>query len=319
MMKIVVLDGYTLNPGDLSWERIKKLGDCTIYDRTAKHEVIERMRDAEIVLTNKTVIDKEAIESCSNLKYIGVLATGYNVVDVKSAAEKAIVVTNVPAYSTDSVSQLIFAHILHICHHVSEHNQSVKRGDWSKSEDFCYWNYPLMELTDKTLGVIGLGAIGYKTAKIAESFGMKVLAYSRNPKKELETENLKYCELDDLYKNSDIISLNCSLSESTEKMINKTSIAKMKDGVILINTSRGGLVNEKDLADALNSKKISMAGIDVVSVEPISENNPLLQAENCIITPHIAWAVFEARARLMSIASANIEAFLEAKSLNVIC
>lgn len=317
-MKIVVLDGHITNNGDFSWEELNKLGNCTIYDRTSKDQLIERIKDADIIFTNKTPISKNTLSQCKNLKFIGVLATGYNIVDIKAARENNIAVTNVPDYSTNAVAQLVFAHLLNICHHVEEHNESVKEGGWEKSLDFSYWNYKLIELPSKTLGIVGLGSIGYKVAKIAEAFGMKILAYSRNPKKELETENIKYCDLDYLYKNSDIISLHCPLSEHTEKMINKETIEKMKDGVILINTARGGLIDEGDLKEALGSGKAYMAGVDVASREPITKENPLLSAKNCIITPHIGWAPVETRKRLIEMTVSNLKSFLEGNPINVV-
>lgn len=316
-MNIVVLDGYGLNPGDLSWERLNKIGNTKIYDRTAKEEIIDRIGDAEIVLTNKTPISSEIMDK-TGIKYIGVLATGYNVVDVEAAKERGIIVTNVPAYSTASVAQLVFAHILEICHYVAQHDRSVKEGKWENCPDFCYWEKPLIELDGKVMGIIGYGRIGQAVAKLAQAFGMKVLAYSPRRRKELENENMRYVELEELFAQSDIISLHAPLFESTRNIINKESISKMKNSAIIINTSRGPLVNEQDLADALNSGRIYAAGVDVVSEEPIKSNNPLLKAKNIFITPHIAWAPKEARVRLMNIAMENIEAFIEGKPINVV-
>ncbi len=315
-MKIVVLDGYTLNPGDLTWKGFADLGEFTCYDRTNPEDVVRRIGDAEAVITNKTILSAEVIIACPSIKYIGTLSTGYNTVDTGVAAERGIPVCNIPAYSTPSVAQLVFAHLLNICHHVESHSQGVFEGEWTRSIDFCYWNTPLIELADKTIGIIGLGSIGQATARIAQAYGMKVLAFSRHPKHELESETLQYVEFDELLANSDVISLHCPLFESTEGIINKESIAKMKDGVIIINTSRGALVVEKDLADALNSGKVGAAGLDVVSTEPINADNPLLQAKNCFITPHIAWAPLEARERLMNIAIDNLQTFINGNIKN---
>lgn len=317
-MKIVVLDGYTLNPGDLTWDRLRELGDVTIYDRTPAEETIARIGDAEIVYTNKTVIDKKVLDAAKNLKWIGVLATGYNVVDVEYAKEKGIPVANIPTYGTTAVAQFVFAHLLNICHHVGEHAQAVLDGQWQRSGDFCFWNYPLIELAGKTMGIIGFGRIGQQTAQIAVAFGMKVLAFDSYQNKELETENIQYVDLDTLLAQSDVISLHCPLFPSTEGIINKENIAKMKDGVIIINTSRGPLVVEKDLAEALASGKVSYAGLDVVSSEPIKDDNPLLGAKNCVITPHIAWAPKESRLRLMNIAVDNLAAYLKGEPTNVV-
>jgi len=316
-MNIVVLDGYGLNPGDLSWERLHKIGDAKIYDRIAKENIIERIGDAEIVLTNKTPINAEIMDK-TKIKYIGVLATGYNVVDVEAAKERGIIVTNVPAYSTASVAQMVFAHVLEICNHVAHHDRTVKEGKWEKCPDFCYWERHLIELDGKVMGIIGYGRIGQAVAKVAQAFGMKVIAYSPRKRKELENENMRYVELDELFSQSDIISLHAPLFESTRNIINKESISKMKKSVIIINTSRGPLVNEQDLADALNSGRIYAAGVDVVSEEPIKANNPLLKAKNIFITPHIAWAPKEARVRLMNIAMENIEAYLAGRPINVV-
>lgn len=319
-MKIVVLDGYTLNPGDLSWEHIEKYGDLKVYDRTLfdTEEIIERIGDAEIVYTNKTPLLKEVITKTKNLKYIGVLATGYNVVDVVSAKELGIVVTNVPSYSTISVAQFTMALLLEMCHRIGDHNNAVKDGEWTKSPDFCFWNSPLIELQGKTIGLIGFGSIGQATAKVTQAFGLKVLFNNRSDKTELESVSCKQVELDELLSKSDIISLHCPLFESTEGIINSANIMKMKDGVMIINTARGGLVKERDLAEALNSGKVSGAAVDVVSEEPIKADNPLLKAKNCIITPHIAWAPNEARTRLMNTTIENLEAFLSGNPKNVV-
>lgn len=317
-MKIIVLDGYTLNPGDLNWDKLKELGDVTIYDRTPPSEVISRIKDAEIIFTNKTPITQEIIDSCPSLKFIGVLATGYNIIDTKAASHAGIVVCNVPTYSTDTVAQFTIGLLLELCLHIGDHSNSVRNGDWANSIDFCFWNYPLMELSGKTLGIIGYGKIGQATAKIAIALGMKILAFSTHPHYELENEFCKYTDLDTLLTNSDVISLHCPLFESTKGMINKNSIAKMKDGVLLLNTSRGPLIVEEDLCEALNSGKIAGAAIDVISEEPMRQNSPLLTAKNLIITPHIAWAAKEARERLMQTSVDNLKAFLNKSTINTV-
>lgn len=317
-MKIVVLDGYTLNPGDLSWERLEQLGELTVYDRTPADQVAGRIGDAEIVYVNKTPITRETLDKCTNIKWIGVLATGYNIVDVAAAKEKGIPVTNIPTYGTDSVSQFVIAMLLEICHHVGAHSDATHRGDWSNSPDWCFWNYPLIELAGKTMGVIGFGRIGQRTAQIAQAMGMEVLAYDSYVNKSLETEHCKYADLDTLLKTSDVIALHCPLFPETQGIINQNTIAKMKDGVIILNNSRGPLVVEQDLADALNSGKVYAAGLDVVSTEPIKPDNVLLKAKNCIITPHISWAPKEARLRLMNIAVDNLESYLNGKPTCVV-
>ncbi|OEH85098.1 glycerate dehydrogenase [Desulfuribacillus stibiiarsenatis] len=320
-MKLVVLDGYTLNPGDLSWDGLQNFGDLTVYDRTpvnSQEEIVERAADAEIIFTNKTPLTKETLEMLPKVKYIGVLATGYNVVNIQAAKDLGIVVANVPSYGNASVAQMTIALLLEMCHHVGHHSDAVKAGRWANSKDFCFWDYPLIELEGKTLGIVGFGRIGQTTAKMAQAFGMNILAYNRTPKKELESDNLRFVDLDELYAKSDVISLHCPLTEQNQGMINKESIAKMKDRVMIINTARGPLVEEQDLADALNSGKVGAAAVDVVSVEPIQTDNPLLTAKNCIITPHIAWAPIEARSRLMDIAVANVDAFIKGNPVNVV-
>ncbi|GGZ92776.1 D-2-hydroxyacid dehydrogenase [Algibacter mikhailovii] len=319
-MKIVVLDGYTLNPGDLSWDLFEALGELTVYDRTPMDSttILNNIGDAEIVFTNKTPLNENTISRAPNVKYIGVLATGYNVVDIISARKQNITVTNIPAYSTLAVAQFTMALLLEMCHHIGDHATAVSNGAWSNCPDFSFWNSPLIELNGKTLGIIGFGNIGQATAKIAQAFGLKVITYSRTIQPENETVNCKYVSLDELLNNSDIISLHCPLNEDTKGIINKSNIEKMKDGVMLINTSRGPLIIEEDLKDALNSNKISGAGIDVVSMEPILPNNPLLKAKNCIITPHIAWAPKEARKRLVNTAIKNLESFLKGEPINVV-
>ncbi len=317
-MKIVILDGYTLNPGDLTWEGLQNLGELTVYDRTPQDKILERIGDAEIVYTNKTPLTRETLGQASQLKWIGVLATGYNVVDVEAAKEQGIPVANIPTYGTTAVAQMTIALLLEMCHHVWAHHEEVKRGAWTNCPDFCFWNYPLIELAGKTMGIIGFGRIGQAVGKIAQAFGMNVLAYDEYQNKMLETDSIKYAALDELLTQSDVISLHCPLFESTKGIINKDTIAKMKDGVMLINTSRGPLIVEEELAEALNSGKVAGAAVDVVSTEPIKMENPLITAKNIIITPHIAWAPKEARERLMNIATDNLEQFLAGHPVNVV-
>lgn len=317
-MKIVVLDGYTLNPGDLSWERLEELGELVVYDRTPSEKIIERIGDAEIVFTNKTPLTKETFAKVPNVKFVGVLATGYNVVNVKAAKEKGIPVTNIPTYGTSAVAQMTFALLLEMCHHVWNHSEEVKKGTWTASPDFCFWNYPLIELAGKTFGIIGAGRIGQTVAKIAQAFGMRVVAFDKHKNKELESETFRYVELDELLKSADVISLHCPLFDDTKGIINKYNIAKMKDGVMIINTSRGPLIVEEDLSEALNNGKITGAALDVLSSEPAKMDNPLMNAKNCIITPHISWAPKESRDRLMNIAVDNLEKFIGGKPINVV-
>ena len=320
-MKIVVLDGYTLNPGDLDWSGLQALGPCRIYDRTSlqeEQEEIDRIKDAEIVITNKTPLTEHVFASCPAIKYVGVLATGYNVVDVKAAKKRGIPVTNIPTYGTASVGQFAIALLLEICHHIGHHNEAVHSGKWENHTDWCFWDYPLIELEGKTMGIVGYGRIGQTTGKVAQALGMNVLAYSPHKKESLESDSLKYVELEELFCQADVIALHCPLFPETEGLINKDSISKMKDGVIILNNSRGQLIVEQDLADALNSGKVAAAGLDVVSMEPIQKDNPLLKAENCIITPHISWAPRESRKRLMDIAVSNLKAFLEGTPVNVV-
>ena len=313
-MKIVVLDGYTLNPGDLSWEGIKNLGECTIYDRTPPEKTVERAGDAEAVFTNKVVFNHGVISQLHNLKFIGVLATGYNVVDLDAATKAGIVVTNIPAYSTASVAQMVFSHILHIVQNVSMHADSVKKGDWAKSIDFSYHLTPQTELAGKTIGIIGFGQIGQAVAKIALAFGMNVIFHNRS-KKETKSD-IRQVDLNMLLAESDFISINCPLTDENAGFINKAAIGKMKTSAILINTGRGPLINETDLAEALNKGRIAGAGLDVLSTEPPSPDNPLLTAKNCYITPHVAWATTEARERLMQIATENLKRFLNGTPQN---
>lgn len=292
-MKIVILDGHIKNPGDLTWRRFEELGELTVYDRTPAGNqklIIERIGSADAVLVSSVPLERSIIESCPSIRYIGVMSTGYDGVDIEAARERNILVCNIPTYGTDSVSQFTIALLLEICSRVGHHSEAVKAGRWGQQPDFCFWDYPLIELAGKTMGIIGFGRIGQRTAIIAGALGMKVLYYNRSRKEDLETENCKFMELDELLEKSDVIVLHCPLLPATKGMINKETIAGMKDGVILINSSRGALIVEQDLADALNSGKIYAAGLDVVSPEPISADSPLLLAQNCIITPHIAWA-----------------------------
>lgn len=317
-MKIVILDGYTENPGDLSWKDLEALGNLTVYDRTAPADIVKRIGDAEIVITNKTPISAETMEACPKIQYVGVLATGYNVVDVDEAKKRGIIVTNIPTYGTDAVGQFAIALLLEICHHIGHHSEAVHEGRWENNKDWCFWDYPLIELAGKTMGIIGFGRIGQTTGRIAQALGMKVLAYDAYKNPALENESCKYAELDEVLANSDVIALHCPLFPSTEGMINKETIAKMKDGVIILNNSRGPLIVEQDLADALVSRKVYAAGLDVVSTEPIRGDNPLLTAPNCFITPHISWAPKESRQRLMNIAVDNVKAFLNGEPVNVV-
>ena len=319
-MKIVVLDGYTENPGDLSWDELGKLGDLTVYDRTSltdEDESIARIGDAEIVFTNKTPITKKIIDACPSIKFINVLATGYNVVDTAYCKEKGIPVSNVPTYGTASVSQFSIALLLEICHHIGHHAKAVAEGRWENNQDWCFWDYPLMELEGKTLGVIGFGRIGQAEGKVAKALGMRVIAYDLHPN-DFGREIGEYVEQDELFAQADVISLHPFLTPENTGMINKTNIAKMKDGVIIINNARGPLVNEQDLADALNSGKVAAAGLDVVSTEPIRGDNPLLKAKNCIITPHISWAPKESRQRIMDCSVSNTKAFIDGAPVNVV-
>lgn len=319
-MKIVVLDGYTENPGDLSWDELKKLGDVTIYDRTAYDEsplIAERIDDAEIVVMNKTPISKATIDKCPNIKLIAVLATGYNVVDYTYAKKKGILVVNVPTYGTSSVSQFSIALLLEICHHIGHHSESVHAGNWANNNDWCYWDYPLVELEGKTIGIIGFGRIGQAEGRIAKALGMNVIAYDVSPS-DSGRAVAEYKDLDTLFANADVVTLHCNLTPENTGLINKNTISKMKDGVILINNARGQLIVEQDVADALNCGKIAAAGLDVVYTEPIKDTNPLLKAKNCIITPHISWAPKESRQRIMDCTVSNVKAFLSGSPVNVV-
>lgn len=311
-MKIVVLDGYTENPGDLSWGPLQGLGELTVYDRTPPEAVLERIGDAEAIYTNKTVLSRELIQAMPAVRFIGVLATGYNVVDVQAARERGIVVCNIPTYGTDAVAQYVFALLLELCHHVAHHAQAVQQGRWTACPDFCFWDYPLIELSGKTMGIVGYGRIGRRTAQIARAFGMQVLAYDAFVQAE------ECVPLDELLERSDVVSLHCPLFPETKHIIRGETIARMKDGAILINTSRGPLVDEAALREALTSGKLYGAAVDVVSTEPVQPDNPLLGLENCLITPHIAWAPRESRQRLMDIAVENLRCFLRGAPQNVV-
>lgn len=312
MPKIVILDGYTTNPGDLSWEKLEALGDLIVYDRTPADLVANRIGDADIVYSNKTPITRATLNACPNLRFIGVLATGYDIVDVKAAKEKGIPVCNIPTYGTAAVAQMAIALLLEICHHVAAHSEAVHNGDWTNNPDWCFWNYPLIELAGKTIGIIGYGRIGQATGRIAKALGMRVIAY------DAFVEAEECVDLDTLLAESDVIALHCPLLPDTKGIINKDTIAKMKDGVIILNNARGPLIVEQDLADALNSGKVYAAGLDVVSTEPIKMDNPLLNAKNCFITPHISWAPKESRQRLLNIAVDNLTQFLAGNPVNVV-
>lgn len=314
-MKIVVLDGFTLNPGDLSWDVISKLGDVTFHDRTSPDDVDGRIRDAEIVLTNKVVLDRPTISAADGLRYIGVTATGYNVVDVAAAREKGIVVTNVPAYGTDSVAQHTFALLLELASGVGLHAESVRQGDWSRQPDFCYWKRPLLELHGLTMGIVGLGKIGRAVATIALAMGMKVLAVHRHPERE-RMEGVRFTDMETCFRESDVVSLHASLNDDNREFVNRELLSIMKPSAFLLNVSRGALINERDLAEALTSGTIAGAGLDVLSQEPPPPSNLLLSAPHCLITPHQAWATQAARRRLMNVAAENIAAFLRGESLN---
>ncbi|MCQ2436988.1 MAG: D-2-hydroxyacid dehydrogenase [Clostridia bacterium] len=318
MSKIVILDGYTVNPGDLSWDNIAAMGECTVYERTPKDKIVERIGDAEVIFTNKCVITEEIVAACPNLKFIGELATGYNNIDLAAAKAHGVVVCNIPAYSTDSVVQMTFALLLEACHHVGDHSRSVHAGEWSACADFCYWKSPLMELAGKTMGIVGFGRIGQGIARVARAFGMNVLAYGPRYKPEMDENGCHAASLEELFAKADIVSLNCPLFKETTRLIRKETIDQMKDGVIIINTSRGAVLDDADVRAALDSGKIGYLCSDVSTVEPIPADSPLLGAENAILTPHIAWAPKEARMRLMAIAEKNLEAFLKGEPQNVV-
>lgn len=319
-MKIVVLDGYTVNPGDLNEEALHQLGQLTIYDRTDRNdkaEIIRRIGDAEVVVTNKTPITPEIIDACPTMRFIAVQATGYNVVDIDYARQKGIPVSNVPVYGTRAVSQFTIALLLEICHRIGHHSETVHNGKWEKSVDFCYWDYPLIELEGKTFGMIGCGKIGQQTARIAAALGMRVITYDLRPK-DSGRAVAEYVDFDTLLRESDVLSIHMPLLPFNTGIINRETIAKMKDGVIFLNTSRGQMVVEQDLADALNAGKVAAAGLDVVSTEPIRGDNPLLQAKNCFITPHMAWGALESRQRIMDATVANIRGYQQGEPVNVV-
>ena len=316
-MKIVVLDGFTLNPGDLDWAGLRALGDCEIHDRTAPDEIIARAQDAEIILTNKTVLNRATLAALPQLKYLGVLATGFNVVDAAAARERGVPVTNVPDYGTRSVAQFTFALLLELAHHTGHHAQTVREGRWSRSADFCYWDFPLLELDGLTLGLVGYGRIGRAVSELATAFGMKLLVHSRRVPEKIPP-GVRFVGLEELFRSSDVVSLHCPLTPETKQLVNAERLAWMKPTAFLINTSRGPLVDEIALAGALNAGKIAGAALDVLSAEPPPSSNPLLTAKNCLITPHLAWATRAARARLMQIAVTNVAAFLAGTPQNVV-
>lgn len=316
-MEIVVLDGYTENPGDLSWAPVEALGKLTVYDRTPAADVVARIGKADVVITNKTPVSRETLEACPGIRYIGLLATGYDVVDVAAAKEKGIVVCNVPSYGTDAVGQFAIALLLEIANRVGHHAEAVQAGRWTANVDWCFWDYPLMELSGKCMGVIGFGRIGQATGRIAKALGMQVIAHDKFPNDSGKII-ADYVELDTLLAKADVIALHCNLTPETRHIVRKENIDKMKQGVIILNNSRGPLIAEQDLADALNAGKVHAAGLDVVSVEPITADNPLLHAKNCLITPHMSWASVECRKRIMDIAAANIAAFAEGSPKNVV-
>ena len=318
MSKIVILDGYAANPGDISWEPLKEFGEVVLYDRTKPEDVIARISDADYVFTNKVPITAETMDSCPSLKWIGVLATGYNIVDVAHAKEKGIPVTNIPAYSTDTVAQNVFAHLLNITNRVADHAASISDGKWARCEDFVFWDYPQIELAGKTLGIVGFGSIGKKVAAIAQAFGMKVLVSTRTPDPALETASLSFTDRETLFRESDVISLHCPLTDATREIVNAETLAMMKPTAILINTGRGPLINEADLAEALKAGKIYGAGLDVLCKEPPEADNPLFGCPNCFISPHVSWASGEARIRLHKIAFENIRSFVNGKPINVV-
>lgn len=318
MARIVILDGYTLNPGDLSWAPLHQFGEVVVYDRTPPEKILERAQDAEIVLTNKTPLRKEVIDQLPHLKYIGVLATGYNVIDIEAAKTCGIIVANAPGYSTNSVVQMTFALLLELTLHVQRHSDTVMRGKWAASADFCYWDFPLVELAGKTIGIIGFGHIGQRVADVASAFGMKVLANSRTRTDQSHRSNFQWAGVSELLAASDVVSIHCPLVPETTGLINKDTLRMMKSSAYLLNTSRGPVVIEQDLADALNSGTIAGAGIDVLSTEPPEKDNPLFTAINCLITPHISWASREARTRLMEMVVNNVQAYLAGTPVNVV-
>ena len=317
-MKIAILDGYTINPGDLSWEPIEALGECEIFPRTMPQETFERSKNADIIITSKVVFDRELLLKLPSLKYIGVIATGYNVIDLEAARERNVIVTNIPDYCASSVAQMVFAHVLELARRVGHHDNSVKKGEWSSNEDFCYWEYPQMELNGKILGLIGCGNIGSNVANTAISFGMQVLAYDPYPRHMDDDPPIEFVDIDTVFTQSDVISLHCPLTAETKEIIRTSTLSKMKPTAFVINTARGPLVNEADLSRALNNGIIGGAGLDVLNIEPPDRANPLFRTKNCFITPHIAWASQESRVRLIKMTADNIEAFLAGRPTNVV-
>ena len=317
-MKIIVLDGYPLNPGDLSWKLLEELGEVIVFDRTSPGQIVQRAAGAEVVLTNKVPLDGDTLKQLPDLKYIGVMATGFNIIDLRTASEQGITVTNVPTYSTRSVAQFTFALILELCHRVQYHSDSAKGGRWAAADDFSYWDFPLIELAGKTFGIIGFGTIGRNAGELALAFGMKVLASSRSRKGGLESAGCSWADTDEIFRQADIVSLHCPLTPETAGLVNRKRLASMKQHALLINTSRGPLVVEEDLAEALNTGIISGAGLDVLAEEPPHADNPLLQAKNCLVTPHMAWATYEARSRLIGTVAQNIRRFMEGAPENVV-
>jgi glycerate dehydrogenase len=317
MHNIVVLDGYALNPGDLNWGPLQALGNVTVYDRTPEAEVVNRAKNADIILTNKAIVSAPAIAQLPQLRYIGVMATGYNVVDVKAATARQIKVTNVPAYGTAAVAQLTFALILELCNHAGLHADSVRAGDWSRSADFSYWKTPLHELEGKVLGIVGLGQIGKAVARIALAFGMQVITHHKHPDRD-KMAGVTFVDMATCFAQADIVTLHCPLNEQNRGFVNQALLNTMKPGAFLVNTSRGPLINEQHLADALNQERIAGAALDVLATEPPAPDHPLIQAKHCMITPHIAWATLEARGRLLHIAVENVKAFLAGKPQNLL-
>lgn len=317
-MKIVVLDGYTLNPGDLSWDGFRETGEMEINDRTPSEKILDRARGAPVILTNKTPLGRKTIEQLPDLKYVGVLATGFNVVDIEAARERGIVVTNTPGYGTPSVAQMTFALLLELCNYVQQHSDAVKRGKWAEVGDFCFWEQPLTELAGKTMGIIGFGNIGNKVGDIATAFGMDLLAYDKNHTDQSHRPRFRWVDIPELLEQSDVVSIHAPLTAENEGLINKENLRRMKKNAYLINTARGPIIDERALADALNNGQIAGAGLDVLSVEPPPSDNPLLSARNCLTTPHISWATLEARSRLMDIAVDNLKAWLDGKPKNVV-
>lgn len=317
-MKIVVLDGYALNPGDLSWDGFEELGDLAVYDRTSPAEILSRAAGADVLLTNKTPVRKEIIDQLPDLKFIGVLATGYNIIDVDAAGKNDIIVSNIPDYGSYSVAQLTMALLLELCHHAQRHSDSVREGKWAASKDWCYWDYPLVELAGKNMGIIGFGSIGQKVGDMATAFGMNLLGAARTTSDQSHRKNFRWVDIPELLEQSDVVSIHCPLTPETKGLINSRTLGTMKKSAFLLNTSRGPIIVDEELADALNRNVIAGAGIDVLSIEPPTKDNPLFKAQNCIVTPHIAWATKEARTRLMQRAAENLKAFVSGAPVNVV-